>query len=175
MATMTCSRPVCVNKRNTPLCASSRAWFGGNQPRHWLQVTQASWRPQRLVPAAPCRAALHPCPWTPPTAAPHPAAAVNHKQCSTPPVRALHRHSSSSRRAMRLHSTALWVPPVAMVNVDFASPSLVLGTALIACGIALLQVSLSCSGPSSSGKRCRCLPSCACKSMQLGGGPCRSW
>jgi hypothetical protein len=29
--------------------------------------------------------------------------------------------------------------PLAMVNVDFASPSLVLGTALIGCGIALLQ------------------------------------
>jgi hypothetical protein len=34
------------------------------------------------------------------------------------------------------------LPPLAMVNVDFASPSLVLGVTLIGCGIALLQVSL---------------------------------
>jgi hypothetical protein len=32
------------------------------------------------------------------------------------------------------------MPPLAMVNVDFASPSLVLGVTLIGCGIALLQV-----------------------------------
>jgi hypothetical protein len=32
------------------------------------------------------------------------------------------------------------LPPLAMVNVDFASPSLVLGVTLIGCGIALLQV-----------------------------------
>jgi hypothetical protein len=30
---------------------------------------------------------------------------------------------------------------MAMINVDFASPSLVLGIALIGCGVALLQVS----------------------------------
>lgn len=32
------------------------------------------------------------------------------------------------------------MPPLAMINVDFASPSLVLGITLIGCGIALLQV-----------------------------------
>jgi hypothetical protein len=32
------------------------------------------------------------------------------------------------------------LPPLAMINVDFASPSLVLGITLIGCGIALLQV-----------------------------------
>eukprot|EP00879_Flechtneria_rotunda_P013398 GHRR01013988.1.p1 GENE.GHRR01013988.1~~GHRR01013988.1.p1 ORF type:complete len:435 (+),score=202.23 GHRR01013988.1:589-1893(+) len=32
------------------------------------------------------------------------------------------------------------LPPLAMINVDFASPSLVLGVTLIGCGIALLQV-----------------------------------
>lgn len=41
------------------------------------------------------------------------------------------RFSSMRRRVM---------PPLAMVNVDFASPSLVLGVTLIGCGIALLQV-----------------------------------
>jgi hypothetical protein len=32
------------------------------------------------------------------------------------------------------------VPPLAMVNVDFASPSLALGVVLIGCGVLLLQV-----------------------------------
>lgn len=40
------------------------------------------------------------------------------------------------------------LPPLAMINVDFASPSLVLGIALIGCGVALLQVDISC--------RCSC-------------------
>jgi hypothetical protein len=38
-----------------------------------------------------------------------------------------------------------------MINVDFASPSLVLGAALIGCGVALLQVRL---------RTCCCCPLC---------------
>lgn len=57
-----------------------------------------------------------------------PAAALQHRQ------QQWHHHL---RR--RLAPTAV-LPPLAMVNVDFASPSLVLGVTLIGCGIALLQV-----------------------------------
>lgn len=47
------------------------------------------------------------------------------------PARGAHRvPSARSRHPLRV---------CAMVNVDFASPSLVLGTALIGCGIVLLQ------------------------------------
>lgn len=45
-------------------------------------------------------------------------------------------------RFSRVQRRAL--PPLAMVNVDFASPSLVLGVTLIGCGIALLQVCFAC-------------------------------
>lgn len=46
--------------------------------------------------------------------------------------------NTPSRRPRLCRPAAL--PPLAMINVDFASPSLVLGIALIGCGVALLQV-----------------------------------
>lgn len=62
----------------------------------------------------------------------------------------LQQHSRISRRSSSLqplpHSKRFSsiqrhvMPPLAMVNVDFASPSLVLGVTLIGCGVALLQV-----------------------------------
>lgn len=62
---------------------------------------------------------------------------------SSRPVRPLQHGSSPTwPHAQRLSSVSRRVmPPLAMVNVDFASPSLVLGVTLIGCGIALLQVS----------------------------------
>lgn len=45
--------------------------------------------------------------------------------------------SAAAATPLLLHAAAHM--PLAMINVDFASPSLVLGTALIGCGIALLQ------------------------------------
>lgn len=44
------------------------------------------------------------------------------------------------QRLLRSSITTRAFPPLAMVNVDFASPSLVLGVTLIGCGVALLQV-----------------------------------
>lgn len=44
----------------------------------------------------------------------------------------------TARRDCRSRSYA--VKPMAMVNVDFASPSLILGAVLIGCGVLLLQV-----------------------------------
>eukprot|EP00882_Tetradesmus_deserticola_P023767 GHRQ01025878.1.p2 GENE.GHRQ01025878.1~~GHRQ01025878.1.p2 ORF type:complete len:122 (+),score=25.22 GHRQ01025878.1:135-500(+) len=75
------------------------------------------------------------------------AAATPQRQALRPCSSALWRSSLTSsrhlgtafvsrQRCRRL--TAL--PPLAMINVDFASPSLVLGITLIGCGIALLQV-----------------------------------
>jgi hypothetical protein len=57
-------------------------------------------------------------------------------QRSSPPAACItsHRQRSSSVRCRAV------LLPLAMVNVDFASPSLVLGVTLIGCGIALLQV-----------------------------------
>lgn len=57
------------------------------------------------------------------------------------------RQPSANSRTQLTHSSRFSsmrrsvMPPLAMVNVDFASPSLVLGVTLIGCGIALLQVS----------------------------------
>lgn len=48
---------------------------------------------------------------------------------------AMRTAGAASRRSRQLA-----VKAVAMVNVDFASPSLVLGAALIAGGVVLLQV-----------------------------------
>ena len=53
-----------------------------------------------------------------------------------PSAKALH----SSRRNPPSRSRLAALPPLAMVNVDFASPSLVLGAALIGCGVLLLQL-----------------------------------
>ncbi len=50
------------------------------------------------------------------------------------------RKPSRTLAAGRRPSRALAVSPMAMVNVDFTSPSLVLGAALIGCGVLLLQV-----------------------------------
>lgn len=46
----------------------------------------------------------------------------------------------TGRSRSRPVARSAYLATVAMINVDFASPSLVLGAALIGCGVALLQV-----------------------------------
>lgn len=61
--------------------------------------------------------------------------------CSTPAAGlavALPRRRPQAARRGR--SRALAVAPLAMINVDFASPSLALGAMLIGCGVVLLQM-----------------------------------
>jgi hypothetical protein len=68
------------------------------------------------------------------------------------------REPSANSRTRLTHSSRFSsirrsvMPPLAMVNVDFASPSLVLGVTLIGCGIALLQVSWGLNQSCRTGK-----------------------
>ncbi len=99
-----------------------------------LPQAAPSRRPAMLVVAA----------WGPRSTA-RPAAALCGCRHSASALTAV-QHVRSARRAPALlparRSRQLTVRSRAMVNVDFASPSLVLGAILIGCGVLLLQVRL---------------------------------
>ncbi|KAG1680737.1 hypothetical protein FOA52_008069 [Chlamydomonas sp. UWO 241] len=60
-------------------------------------------------------------------------------RCPSPSLRRV-RDGGAVASPRRTGRTAISVLPLAMVNVDFASPSLALGAALIGCGVLLLQI-----------------------------------
>lgn len=76
---------------------------------------------------------------------------IGSSSSSSSSLRLLHRRVRQRARCSRPCAQAL--PPLAMVNVDFASPSLLLGAALIGCGVILLQVGAEGGGVRHTGPR----------------------
>jgi hypothetical protein len=111
--------------------------------------TRAAHKPPPLPPAPACRhlQVRRAAPVLPPRAAggrgrraaPAPAPRPRAPRPAAAPAALPATAAAAAAPAALLAAAAAAHAPLAMVNVDFASPSLVLGAALIGCGIVLLQ------------------------------------